>query len=106
MLATLGRSAEAVVELEAALDADPGALAAIHGLVQACFQTGNLAVAERRVRTYLDGHPGNLDLAFALAGLRFQLGDLNGALEAIEGIALFNPDYAGLTELRQKIESA
>jgi tetratricopeptide (TPR) repeat protein len=104
-LAAQGRAPEAVTELEASLDLEPDTLAAIHGLVQACFQNGELAPAERRVSAYLETHPGNLDMAFTLAGLRLQLGDHDGALEMLERIELFNPEYAGLAELREKLRA-
>jgi tetratricopeptide (TPR) repeat protein len=104
-LATLGRAREAVAEFEAALDLEPDRLVAIHGLVQACFQTGDLQPAEHRVSSYLESHPGNLDIAFTLAGLRSQLGDQPRALEMIERIELFDPRYSGLAELREKIET-
>jgi len=104
-LATLGRAQEAVAEFEAALDLEPDRLVAIHGLVQACFQTGDLQPAEQRVSACLESHPGNLDVTFTLAGLRSQLGDQNGALEMIERIELFDPQYSGLAELREKIET-
>lgn len=105
-LATQGRAPEAVSELEAALDLEPDTLAAIHGLVQACFQSGELAPAERRVSAYLETHPGNLDMAFTLAGLRLQQGDHDGALEMVERIELFDPAYSGLAELREKLRPA
>jgi tetratricopeptide (TPR) repeat protein len=98
------RGREALPCFESALDQEPESLAAIHGLVQAAFQSGELGVAERRVRAYVELHSGNLDLAFALAGLRFQLGDRPGTYEMIERIELFKPDYPGLVELREKLE--
>jgi tetratricopeptide (TPR) repeat protein len=97
------RGREALSCLEAALDLDAESVSAIYGLVQAAFQSGEIAVAERRVRAYVDLHSGNLDLLFTLAGLRCQLGDRPGACEMIERIELFQPDYPGLEELRQKL---
>ena len=104
-LVTLGRAREAVAEFEAALDLEPDRLVAIHGLVQACFQMGDLQPAECRVSAYLESHPGNLDMVFTLAGLRSQLGDPPGTLEMTERIELFDPQYSGLAELREKIET-
>ena len=99
------RGREALNCSELALDLDPESLSAIHGMVRACFQSGELATAERRVRAYVDLHAGNLDLVFTLAGLRCELADREGALEMIERIELFQPDYPGLAELKQKLES-
>ncbi len=80
-------------------------VSAVYGVVQAGFQTGELALAERRVRAFVELHSGNLDLIFTLAGLRCQLGDRAGSLEMIERIELFEPQYPGLEELRRKLDS-
>jgi len=73
-------------------------------MVEAAWRTGELAAAERRVAAYVDLHSANLDMAFTLAGLRTELGMTGGALEMLERIELFDPDYEGLTELRRKLQ--
>jgi tetratricopeptide (TPR) repeat protein len=102
----LGRADEALDTFEQALDREAGQLPAIFGIVQAAFQTGRIASAERRVRACLELRPGNVDLAFTLAGLRAQLGDRVGALEMVERVELFQPDYPSLAELRTKLDVA
>jgi len=98
-----GRSRDALAALESALDLDAECTAALYGLVQAAFQTGELALAELRVRRFVEAYPGNLDLAFTLAGLRAELGDRAGADAMVQRIALFDPDYPGLAELSAKL---
>lgn len=105
-LAAQGRSSEAIGFLDQALEIEPSAQTAIHGLVQAAFQSGEFATAERRVRAFLELHPGNLDLRFTLAGLCCQLGDLQAARDAVEQIEIFDPAYSGLVELKQKLEGS
>lgn len=104
-LSAQGRTREALTPFESALDAEPDCSSAIYGLVQVAFQTGELRLAERRVRDFVALHAGNLDLLFTLAALRTQLGDCDGALEVIERIELFRPEYPGLEELRAKLGS-
>jgi len=98
-----GRSRDALAALESALDLEPECTAALYGLVQAGFQTGELALAEARVRRFVETYPGNLDLAFTLAGLRAELGDRAGADDMVQRIALFDADYPGLAELGAKL---
>ncbi len=100
-----GRAREALLHLEEALDMQADCISAVYGVVQAGFQTGELALAERRVRAFVELHSGNLDLIFTLAGLRCQLGDRAGSLEMIGRIELFEPQYPGLEELRRKLDS-
>ncbi len=98
-----GRAREALLQLEQALDIQADNLSAVYGIVQAGFQTGELAIAERRVRAFVELHSGNLDLLFTLAGLRCELGNRSGSLEMIDRIELFDPNYPGLQELRRKL---
>jgi tetratricopeptide (TPR) repeat protein len=100
----LGQAHEAIEPLERALDLEPDCTSAVYGIVQVGFQTGELRVAERRVRAFVDLHAANLDMVFTLAGLRTELGDRTGAREMIERIELFDPAYPGLVELRAKLE--
>ncbi len=103
-LVAQNRGREAIPAFEAALDLDPNRLAAVYGLVQAAFQSGELQAAERHVAAFVELHSGNLDMLFTLAGLRYQLGDRDGARAMLERIELFKPDYPGLPELREKLQ--
>jgi len=103
-LCAQGRFREALSPLESALELDPDGQAALFGLVQAGFQTGELQVPARRLERFVEAHPGNLDFVFTLAGLRCELGDRQGALDCVARIEVFDPNYAGLAELRQKLE--
>ncbi|MCP4006130.1 MAG: tetratricopeptide repeat protein [bacterium] len=98
-----GRARESFEPLEQALDLQADCASAVYGIVQAGFQSGELALAEVRVNAFVELHPGNLDMAFTLAGLRQQLGDVDGALEMLERIELFDANYPGLSDLRQKL---
>lgn len=99
----LGRPREALHSFEQALDIQADYISAVYGIVQAAFRTGEVALAERRVRAFVELHSANLDLVFTLAGLRCELGDRAGALEMLERIELFDPAYPGLVDLRQKL---
>jgi tetratricopeptide (TPR) repeat protein len=98
-----GRPRDAIAIFEQALDLEADCLPAVAGLVEAAWRTGELAAAERRVAAYVDLHGANLDMAFTLAGLRADLGQVDGALEMLERVELFDPSYEGLTELRNKL---
>src|SRR5262245_34069285 len=85
-----GRPRDAIAIFEQALDLEADCLPAVAGLVEAAWRTGELAAAERRVAAYVDLHGANLDMAFTLAGLRADLGLVDGALEMLERIELFD----------------
>ncbi len=102
----LGRPREAVDCFEQALDIEVDYLSAVAGLVQSAYASGELAAAERRVAAYVELHMADLDMGFTLAGLRCELGDASGALQILDGIALFDASYPGLAELRDKLTGA
>jgi len=104
-LVAQNRGREAIPAFEASLDLEADRLAAVFGLVQAAFQCGELEVAELRVAAFVELHSGNLDMLFTLAGLRYQLGNRPGAREMLERIQLFKPDYPGLRELSEKLQT-
>jgi Flp pilus assembly protein TadD len=105
-LCAQGRSRDALAPLQAALDLDPDGQAALYGLVQAALQIGALETAERRLRDYVERHPGNLGFSFSLAAIALQLGKREQAQRLVEQIELFDPGYAGLAELRAKLLAA
>jgi tetratricopeptide (TPR) repeat protein len=96
---------EALASLEAALDLDPECQAALYGMVQVGASLGELDRAAIRVSAFVDLHPGNLGFTFTLAGLCARLGELDRARELVDRIALFDPAYPGLAELRDKLWS-
>ncbi len=101
-----GRATEALPALERALDLDPESLPAVYGIVRAGFEAADLARAARRVEAFIELHPANLHLAFTLAGLRYELGDVDGARQMAERVALFDPGYEGLSALSAKLAVA
>jgi tetratricopeptide (TPR) repeat protein len=102
--AAQGQPRDAISAFEQALDLEADCLPAVAGMVEAAWRTGELAAAERRVAAYVDLHGANLDMAFTLAGLRTDLGMIEGALEMLDRIELFDPGYEGLAELRRKLQ--
>ncbi len=101
-----GRASEALLPLERALDLDPESLPAVYGIVRAGFETTDLGRAARRVAAFVELHPGNLHLVFTLAGIRYEIGDLDGAREMLDRVALFEPAYEGLSALSAKLAVA
>ncbi|HOE90919.1 MAG TPA: CDP-glycerol glycerophosphotransferase family protein [Candidatus Cloacimonadota bacterium] len=79
-------------------------LEAINGLVKSVWHTKNFELAVNALKTYLELHPAQLDILFTLAGIYFELGFYNDALEQLEIIMLFDNDYLGANELYNKIK--
>lgn len=101
-----GRLREGASWFVKALDADPCHVPALHELTKAAYETGTFDEAIRLARGYLEYRPADAHMRYALAGLRHASGDASGALDELDRMALFAPDYEGLESLRRAVESA
>lgn len=93
----LGRVAEAIADLEAALDLDQRYLAARETLVGVLVETGQQADAMRHLRRALSLNPEQTGMAMLLARLQLEHG--SGALDTLEQslpYAQSNPDYRAM----------
>ncbi|WP_052263250.1 glycosyltransferase [Geobacter pickeringii] len=98
-----GKGVDAFDCFARALDADPENLAAIRELVQLAYATERFEEALPRLDGYLRYHPADLDMLYTLTGVRFKAGRHAEALESIEKVLLFAPDYEGGRELVERI---
>ncbi|WP_426343039.1 tetratricopeptide repeat protein [Pseudoduganella sp. R-32] len=92
-----GRVAEAIVDLEAALDIDQRYLAARETLVGVLVESGQQADAMRHLRRALALNPEQSGMAMLLARLQLEHG--SGALDTLEQslpYAQSNPDYRAM----------
>ena len=92
-----GRVAEAIVDLEAALDLDQRYLAARETLVGVLVETGQHADAMPHLRRALSLNPEQTGMAMLLARLQLEHG--SGALDTLEQslpYAQANPDYRAM----------
>lgn len=92
-----GRVAEAIADLEAALDLDQRYLAARETLVGVLVESGRQADAMRHLRRALTMNPEQAGMAMLLARLQLEHG--SGALDTLEQslpYAQSNPDYRAM----------
>ncbi len=99
-----GKQKEALECFSRALDTDPENLPALHELIKCSYGLKRFEEAERHLTTYLIYHPGDLDMQFSLAGVRFSNEKYHDALENIENLLAFDPGFTGGEELRVKIQ--
>jgi Flp pilus assembly protein TadD len=88
-----------------ALDAAPSNQAAIHELVKGAYEQGRFAEAEARIRRFLEFEPSNAHLLFSLAGICHRQGKRADALDALDRLDLFSPEYDGAADLRTHVAS-
>jgi Tfp pilus assembly protein PilF len=86
-----------------ALKADPENITALNELFRAAYDSGKYTDAIACARKYLMYHPADLDMLFSLAGVLFKMDKGNEALEQLDTILVFDPEFEGAWEMRQLI---
>jgi tetratricopeptide (TPR) repeat protein len=89
-----------------AIDVDEENLTALHELTKCAYITGRFTEAAQKLNAYLAYHPADLDMLYSLAGIQFKGGKPADALESVEKVLLFAPEYEGGNELRERIREA
>jgi len=93
------RHAEAFDLYKKALASDPENLTVLNELIKTAYELDRLEEAEAYLTGYLVYHPVDSHILFSLAGLRYRLGNYVEALDSLEKVLLFDPDYEGGQEL-------
>ena len=98
-----GRTRDAHDLFTQALDNDPENLTALFELVKCAYGLELFDEAERHLRNYLRYHPADMKILFSLAGVLLKMEKRNEALEQLETILLFEPEFEGAWEMQQMI---
>ena len=84
---------------------NPENVRALLGIIELGYPLNRLAEVQKTVQAYLDLHPADLEYVYALAGCCYAQGKYPEALDALQRIALFDPQHKGAAELRQLIDA-
>ena len=82
---------------------NPENMNALFGLNAASFATGKFDKISLRIEEYLELHPANLNMLFNASGINYELGNYEKAEEYIERLLLFDEEFSGAKELKEKI---
>jgi GT2 family glycosyltransferase/tetratricopeptide (TPR) repeat protein/glycosyltransferase involved in cell wall biosynthesis len=86
-----------------ALDSDPENLTTLGELIKCSYRLERFTEAERYLENYLRYHPADFDMLFSQAGIQFRIGKSAEAMDNIEKLLIFAPEYDGGQELKEKI---
>ncbi len=98
-----GQEHEAFDEARRALDANIENQQAMLVCIKAGLKANRLETTEQYLSKYIELHPANTEILFTLAGVRYRLGDIEGAREAAECILIFKPDHQPAKELLEQL---
>lgn len=86
-----------------ALDFNRSNTAALFTLTQLVHETGNFALAEKHLRSYLGVNPEDLSMKFALGGILYRMNRNADALEVVDEILKANPNDERALGLKKQI---
>jgi tetratricopeptide (TPR) repeat protein len=81
-------------------------LEAIGGLLKNSYALHDFTEIEKALDNYIDFHPANLDILFTLAGVCFEMKNLEKSKMMLDRVVIFQKDFPGARELMIKIRKA
>ena len=78
-------------------------LSALTSLLTLSYKLNRFEEINKAIRNYLDRHPANLNMLFGLAGVQYQLGRLDEALDILNQILMFQSDHKDANQMMEKI---
>jgi len=87
------------------LDRDEENIDAISGLLKCSYKVKEYEHITLALEKYLELHPANLNLLYSLAGIYYEQGDYYKALDTIEKVLIFDENFFGAQEIKDKILS-
>jgi len=100
-----GKESEAYLLFTRAVEREPENLTPLFELVKCAYRLERFDGAEHHLRNYLRFHPADLKMIFSLAGVLFRMDKGSEALEQLDTILLFDPNFEGAWEMRQMIDN-
>jgi len=100
-----GKESEAYLLFTRAVEKEPENLTPLFELVKCAYRLERYDGAEHHLRNYLRFHPADLKMIFSLAGVLFRMDKGSEALEQLDTILLFDPNFEGAWEMRQMIDN-
>ena len=104
-LFNLGKKEEGFERFVNALLINPENEVALTMLVKAGYALNKLDAVESALKRFLALHSANVEILFSLAGVRFRIGKMEKAREALEKVLLFDANHKNARELYEKIEA-
>ncbi|MBI3584967.1 MAG: glycosyltransferase [Nitrospinae bacterium] len=104
-LCHLNRIEEGYEMFKIALDINIDNMPALDMLLKYSNMLDRFDISLKYLLRYLELHPANLDMLYALGSLYFKTGRYEDTADAVEKILLFNPGHSKALELMEKCQS-
>ena len=76
-----------------ALDLNVDNVLAIKSLIEISYKTENYNRAKNYLEQFLEIHPANINMLFAMAGIQFKRGEIEDSLQTLDEILFLDPKH-------------
>jgi glycosyltransferase involved in cell wall biosynthesis/ubiquinone/menaquinone biosynthesis C-methylase UbiE/thioredoxin-like negative regulator of GroEL len=88
-----------------ALNVNSENMTAFKLLLETSYELEKFDEIENRLNHYVELHPGNINMLFALAGVQYKLGKLEDSIKNLECILVLDPEHESALELLDNVKS-
>ena len=87
------------------LDANPDNISACKSLLEISYKSEKFEKIEIYLDKYMEIHPANVNMRFAMAGVQYKLGRLEDAIKNLECILVLDSKYEPALKMIESVKS-
>ena len=87
------------------LDANSDNIAACKFLLEISYKLEKFEKIEIYLNKYMEIHPANVNMRFALAGVQYKLGKLEDSIKNLECILVLDPEHESALKMIESVKS-
>ena len=88
-----------------ALDLNVDNVLAIKSLIEISYKTENFNKAQKYLKLFLEIHPANINMLFAMAGIQFKRGEIEDSLQTLDEVLLLDPKHQYALDFQNSVRT-
>jgi glycosyltransferase involved in cell wall biosynthesis/SAM-dependent methyltransferase len=88
-----------------ALDLNVDNILAIKSLIEISYKTENFIRVQNYLKHFLEIHPANINMLFAMAGIQFKRGEIEDSLQTLDDVLLLDPKHQHALDFQNSVRT-
>ena len=88
-----------------ALELNVDNVLAIKSLIEISYKTENFNRAKNYLKLFLEIHPANINMLFAMAGIQFKRGEIEDSLQTLDEVLLLDPKHQYALDFQKSVRT-
>ena len=88
-----------------ALDLNVDNILAIKSLIEISYKTENFIRVQNYLKHFLEIHPANINMLFAMAGIQFKRGEIEDSLQTLDEVLLLDPKHQHALDFQNSVRT-